>query len=104
MSGLFTLIYVFLHQYLVPLLFVVGLMYLIYGVIQYHIQGNNFSDGREFILKSILWFAAGLIVYSVIALIGWLGTFTTNTNISTDSDANVNQTEGILKVPNVPTR
>ncbi len=114
MSAAFTLAYIFLQKYLVPLLFAIGLIYLIYGLIEYFIIGKGGDEGRsehgrELFLKSIAWFVLALIVFAIVGFFGWLstvkfdpGNFTTPTMPT--GGANVGDKESILEVPNTPTR
>lgn len=115
MAETFSLIYFFLENYLSPLLFVIGLMYFIYGVIEYFIVGlggdeGRAQNGREALLKSISWFVLALIVYGVIAFLGWLGSLSAQVGepeigqprSSGDAGVNFNRSDALLGVPNVP--
>lgn len=105
MSTAFSLVYVFLSKYLVPLLFAIGLMYLLYGLIKYFII-NEADHGRELFLKSIAWFVLALIIFALVTFFGWLSTIEFNPgNVTTPSGGvNLDERESILEVPNAPTR
>jgi hypothetical protein len=110
------LVALFLHKYLVPFLFAVGLFYFIYGCIEYFIIGKGGDEGRaehgrELFLKSIAWFVLALILYAIASAIGWLSTVSFNMGaVNTPgmpemgAGAEVDRNESILPVPNVPTR
>lgn len=113
MSTVFALIYLFFQKYLIPLLFVIGLLYFLYGFIEYFIVGKGGDEGRsqhgrELFLKSIAWFTISLIAFSIVALIGWISTFSFKPNLNPTSppsgETNTNQQKSVLPVPNVPTR
>ncbi|MEZ4200640.1 MAG: hypothetical protein R3B69_03595 [Candidatus Paceibacterota bacterium] len=110
--GTIALMYFFLQHYLVPLLFVVGLLYFIYGIIHYFIvEGgeHGLQIGRESFLKAISWFFVALLVYSLVAFFGWMGAHMNELSseapqggINGDVGGGINRSEGILGVPNVP--
>jgi hypothetical protein len=115
MSDFIGLAYIFLQKYLVPFMFAVGLMYFIYGFIEYFIAGRKGGDeeraqkGRLFLLKSCSWFFMALVVYSVVAFFGWLATQSLNNlDSNNDSDGNfgvdLDNGRGSLSVPDVPRR
>ncbi|MCB9818643.1 hypothetical protein H6788_00470 [Candidatus Nomurabacteria bacterium] len=114
MSTAFALAYIFLQKYLVPLLFAIGLIYFIYGLIEYFIIGKGGDEsrsehGRELFLKSIAWFVLALLVYAIVAFFGWISTVSfnpgsVNTPTMPRGGANLEQRESILEVPNTPTR
>lgn len=114
MSTAFALVYIFLQKYLVPFLFAIGLIYFLYGLIEYFIIGKGGDEGRaehgrELFLQSIVWFVLALIVFAVVALFGFLSTVTFNPGSVTTptmptGGANVEERESILEVPNAPTR
>lgn len=108
MSTAFALVYIFLNKYLVPLLFAIGLMYLLYGLIKYFIISEA-EHGRELFLKSIAWFVLGLLAFALVAFFGWISTVTFNSGSVTTptmptGGVNVDERESILEVPNAPTR
>lgn len=110
MGDIFGLIYIFLHKYLAPFLFVIGLLFFIYGCIEYFIIGlggdeERAQHGRELLLRSISWFVVAIIVYIIIASLGWLGSFAKDSGGSLQTPragVNVEQNERTLTVPNVP--
>jgi len=110
MQDLFGLIYIFLHKYLAPFLFVIGLLFFVYGCIEYFIIGKGGDEGRaqhgrELLLRSISWFVVAIIVYLIVASLGWLGSFFQNpsgSGLTPRAGVNVEQNERTLTVPNVP--
>lgn len=108
----FALIYIFFQKYAIPFIFAIGLLYFLYGCIEYFIIGKGGDEersqhGRELFLKSIAWLSLALLLFAIVALIGWLGTlsFTAPTSpTSPQGGVNVNQNDRLLEVPNVPTR
>lgn len=108
MATALALIYVFLQKYLVPLFFAIGLMYLLYGIIEYYITDRQ-DHGRDLFLNSIVWFVLALTVFALVAMLGWVSTISFNPgSVTTPSmptgGANVEQRESVLEVPNAPTR
>lgn len=113
MGNFLPLLYIFLQKYLVPLIFVIGLMNLIYGLIEYFVAGRTGGDegraqnGRLYLLRSLSWFFVGLVVYSVIAFFGWLGSgalnnIKSNDNSTGNAGVEFNGRTNTLGVPNVP--
>ncbi len=113
MSSFMALTYIFLQKYLVPLLFVIGLMNFVYGCIEYYGAGLSGGDeerahkGRLYLLRSLSWFFIGLVVYSLISFFGWLGSGALRESlIEEESDANfgvdLEEDRNTLGVPNVP--
>ena len=108
----FALIYIFFQKYVIPFVFAVGLLYFLYGCIEYFIIGKGGDEersqhGRELFLKSIAWFAMALLLFAMVAFIGWLGTlsFTAPSGPTPpQGGVDVNQEDRLLEVPNVPTR
>jgi hypothetical protein len=107
------IVYLFLQKYLVPFLFAIGLFYFVYGCIEYFIIGKGGDEGRmehgrELFLKSIAWFVLALIIYSLVAVLGWVSTLSFNMGSfdapGVGGGARVNSDESILEVPNAPTR
>jgi len=108
----FALIYIFFQKYIIPLTFVIGLLYFIYGVIEYFIIGKNGDEGRsqhgrELFLKSISWFVISLFLFALVSFIGWMGTVSFTPPSGTvapgaGGGVNVESNQGVLQVPNVP--
>lgn len=107
------LLYLFLQKYLVPLIFVMGLMHFIYGCIEYYIAGRSGGDeeraqkGRLYLLRALSWFFVGLLVFLVISFFGWLtsgGLRDALLQSGSDGDFGVdlNEQQNTLGVPNVP--
>ncbi len=110
MSGLIT-VAVLLEKYVVPFFFVIGLMYFIYGCVEYFIIGpgdpGRAQRGREMLLKAISWFVISLVAYLLVVGIAWLGNLSlSGGSVAPEADggAKVDKNEAILQVPNVPTR
>lgn len=110
--SLFALLMIFFTKYLVPFVFAVGLIYFLYGVIEYFIIGlggdeERAEHGRDLFLKSIAWLVLALILQTLVLLLGWVSTFTLGSlRGSTDGGTDVTPAarESILEVPNVPRR
>ncbi|PIR85906.1 hypothetical protein COU14_01945 [Candidatus Kaiserbacteria bacterium CG10_big_fil_rev_8_21_14_0_10_44_10] len=108
MSTAFELVYVFLDKYIIPVFFAFGLVYLVYGIIEYYITDRQ-DHGRDLFFKSVAWFVLALLVYAIVAFFGWISTVSfspgsVNTPTMPSGGANVEQRESILEVPNTPTR
>jgi len=98
----FGYLFAILQQYIVPFIFAIGMIYLIYGIIQYFIIGPGEEptreDGRINFIKAFVWFVAGAALYTVIALMVGFFAWTASVNVDTDTD------ERLQNVPNVPAR
>jgi len=114
MASFLALLYIFSQKYLVPLLFVIGLMNFIYGLIEYFAAGRSGGDesraqkGRLYILRAISWFFVGLVVFSLISFLGWLSSGALRGNLDEGSSRNfgveIDKERSFLSVPNVPRR
>lgn len=113
MPSLLSLIIVFLDKYLVPFLFVVGLFFFVYAVIEYVIVGGGGDEGRaehgrELFLKSIGWFFLGILAHLLVLLLSFLSTISFQSfeaPIYTPSgDVNIERSDAVLEVPDVPRR
>ena len=110
MSDIFGLIYIFLHQYLAPFLFVIGLLFFVYGCIEYFIIGlggdeERAQHGRELLLRSISWFVVAIAIYLIVASFGWFGSFlkdTSGSGLTPRAGVNLERDQGTLTVPNAP--
>ena len=111
MPEIFGLIYIFLHQYLAPFLFVIGLLFFVYGCIEYFIIGLGGDEGRaqhgkELLLRSISWFVIAIFVYLAIVFLGYIGTLAkeTTNSLRPDGGAGVElrRESKSLGVPNAP--
>ncbi len=93
---------VFLQQYLVPFIFAVGLIFLIYGIIQYFILGPGEEptreDGRQHFIKAFVWFLAGVLLYLVVVVLVWFVTFVAQFAVDGQSE------QRLQNVPNTPDR
>ena len=105
------LVVIFFEKYAVPFLFVIGLLYFLYGVIEYFIIGKGGDEersqhGRELFLQSIAWFTLSLILLAFVSLLTWISnlSFSTPRDSNVDGGADFDREERILPVPNVPTR
>ena len=98
----FGYVFAIAQQYIVPFIFAIGMIYLIYGIIQYFIIGPGEEptreDGRINFIKALVWFVAGATLYGVIALMVGFFAWTTAVDVNTDND------ERLQNVPNVPSR
>ena len=112
MTSFFVFLYVLFSKYIVPLIFAAGLVYLIYGLINYFIIGEHSHDegrltlGRELLIKSCSLFTIALGMYAIIAFLGWAGSVITQGGPSVDSEgdagARIERSNAVLGVPNVP--
>lgn len=109
----FAAIYLFFQKYVVPAAFVIGLLYFLYGVIEYFIIGQGGDEGRsqhgrELFLRAIGWFSISLLLYAAVAFLGWLGTLSLTPpgavppSGGSGAGANVERRGNVLQVPNVP--
>jgi len=91
-----------MQQYIVPFIFAIGLIFLIYGIIQYFIIGPGEEpvreDGRINFIKAFVWFVGGLVLYSIVALL--MSFFAWTSSIEIDG----NEETRLQNVPNAPTR
>ena len=82
----------FINDTLIPLLFAVALLFFLFGMFKYFIQGKNQADskeeGKSYIIWSIVGFVMMIIVFGVVNLIA----------SSTGLDD-----ETIDNIPNIPT-
>lgn len=70
-------IFFFFEQILVPFIFAIGLIYYIYGIIEYFFIGKEGDEeklehGRELLLKASYYLFLSLIIYGVVLLAGWV--------------------------------
>jgi len=87
--------------YLVPFIFAIGLIFLIYGIIMYYILGSSDEPtkeaGRVYVIKTLAWFLAGTALYYLIVLatisVAWVSGF-----VIVDGQLETR----VLEVPNVP--
>lgn len=60
-----------MQLYVVPFIFAIALIYLIYGIIQYFILGPGEEpvreEGRQSFIKSFLWCLLGVLLYALFA-------------------------------------
>lgn len=99
------LIYIFLSKYLVPALFVIGLLYFLYGFIKYFIISDK-SSGRELFLKAVGWFSVALLVHLLVLFLSWIGSLSFEPPpVPVGGGASVDrEPSGVLQVPNTPRR
>lgn len=107
-------VYILLEKYLVPVVFVIGILYYLYGVINFFILSDTdkLEKGRRCFLAASLWFFAGLLIYGVVTLFGmtslWLASFDEEGGGGASSDRSVGveleEESAVLPVPNAPTR
>jgi len=117
-SFFFKYLVVLIEQYLVPFLFAIGFIFLIYALVYYFILGfeeDKRADGRLYLIKANVWFFFGLVVYIITAFLVWMFTgFGGFSFIGDDSDVggstdgesgvefDVTKDEDVLPLPNVP--
>jgi len=95
-------VFAFVEFYAAPLFFALGLIWFVYGVINYYIIGPGFEEerrqvGRESLVWATVLFLIGLILFLVA---GWLLDFTDR--LDEELDADVQTDVDILYVPDVP--
>ena len=94
--------YVFLINYLIPFIFAIGLIMMLYASINYFIIGPGEEpkreEGRIGLLWSFLFFLIGIGIYALIALFMWLGQTVTNIG----SGVETGETIRLQQVPDVP--
>lgn len=85
-------------------MFAIGLIYFVYGCINYFIFSGHKQAGRELMLVAITWFGVGFIIFGFFALLNFLLSAVTTTNDSGDTkiDVTVEKKEKFLPLPNVP--
>ena len=98
-----------INLYLVPFIFAIGLIYFIYGCIEYFIIVGAKQHGRELFLKSLLWFASALIIFAIISLFSWFANIVRSPDTYFDggsdngnSGGNIERQQRTLGVPNAP--
>ncbi len=113
LMSLFALLMIFLTKYLVPLVFAIGLIYFLYGVIEYFVIGAGGDEeraehGRDLFLKSIVWLILALVAQTIVLLLGWVSSLSLslpgNTGVDGDGGITPRSNESILEVPDVPRR
>lgn len=91
---------VFLQQYIVPFIFAIALIFLVYGIIQYFILGPseepNRDAGRVSFIKAFVWLLLGMALYGLVSLFVWLG------SMSIDFTATGDNNPRLQNVPNTP--
>jgi len=103
-------LFLFLKNYLVTFIYAIGLIYFIYGFIEYFLIGKHgdeerMQNGREILLKACAWFFLGLIIYGVIAAAQWLSAgFAAKVDSGGDIQIEHQKNDSYLPVPNVPRR
>jgi len=100
-------VFLFLKNYVVTFIYAIGLIYFIYGFIEYFLIGRHgdeerMQNGREILVKSCAWFLLGLIIFGIIVGAEWV-----SDNLTAPTDGVQLEHErdsSYLKVPNVPGR
>lgn len=103
----------FIEVYVVPIVFAIGVIFFLYGGIQYFIFGAPSGDtemiehGRHNMLNASLLFALALLVYGIVAGLSWLATSFSAPSIETDRGgggygADIEREGSVLPVPNAP--
>lgn len=94
-------IFGFIEFYVAPFIFAIGLVLLLYGVINYFVIGPTEEDRREVGRQALLWAAFFFLIgFIVFAIFSWL--FDLSQKI--DESARVETERGVdtLSIPNVP--
>ena len=98
----FGLIYAFFIKYLIPFIFAIGLIMLLYGSINYFIIGPGEEpkrdEGRQQLLWAFILFLTGLLFYA--AVIGAIALASFATSLGQDVDTG--KETRFQDVPNVP--
>lgn len=101
-------VYVLLQKYLIPAIFVIGILYYLYGIINYFILPYA-NKGKVNFLVATLWFVAGLLIYGVVTFFGatsaWFSSLGEQNGSSGFPSAGVEieKERALLPVPNPPT-
>lgn len=89
-----------MQQYIVPFIFAIGLIFFIYGLVHYFILGPGDEGTREAgridFIKAFVWFAGGLALYGVVALIASFFAWTSSIDIDSSEETR------LQNVPNTP--
>jgi hypothetical protein len=98
---------IFLQQYLVPFVFAIGLIYFIWGVINYFFFDGYEGVGREAFVKACSWLIVALLIHiASFLLVGLanlsLSTPTLQPGNAPTGEVEVRERQSVLPVPNVP--
>lgn len=104
MSEIFSFVHTLLTVYLIPFVLAIGVIYLIFGIVNYFIIGPGEEpkreEGRHQLLWTFLFFLAGLLLFALVSgmasLVNWAS--------STVEEVNVSEETRVQRVPNVPKR
>ena len=104
-----TVILIF-QQYLVPLLFAIGLIYFIWGVINYFFFEGYEAVGREAFVRACSWLVVALVAHLFTFGLIWLSGLSSSTpdgtphSSSPPAGVEVEERDSFLPTPNVPRR
>lgn len=96
----------FLETYLVGGMFTLGVLFFVFGAV-YTFLLEKALVGNPWLVASVVWFAAALITYGVLALVVTLATVFDEAVVSGNTEAGnapleVESERRVLPVPNVP--
>jgi hypothetical protein len=103
-----------LQQFVVPFIFAIGLIFLIYGIITYFIIGPGEEPtreaGRVYFIKAFVWFLVGLLLFVLVSGLLWMVDRVTQVANSVqdgevlngDGDGDRGFRSGLQNVPNTP--
>ena len=103
MSGIIAVV-VFLQQYVIPILFALGVIFFLYGFINSFMVGRP-DIGQPHMIRSVFLFGIALILYGMLAFIGMVFTYDGPSDLdreNTEFGAEVREGRSVLPTPNVP--
>jgi hypothetical protein len=102
MSAGIIAVIVFTQHYVVPVIFAIGIIYFMLGVVNaFMLHRSDLALPK--LIQSIVYVGPAILIYGVLAVIGLLVTSTTHPRIEgTDFGAQVERQHGVLPTPNVP--
>ena len=100
-------ILMFLQDYLVPIIFALGLISFIYGYVNSFMLGRG-DIGHPHLLRSLMFFTVALICYGILAFILWSFSFYSTFkeeqgNTPSRPGVEVDRGRSLLPTPNAPT-
>lgn len=106
LAGLLS-IFIFLQQYIVPIVFAIGVICFLYGAINSFLLDRG-DLGHPFLLRSLMLFTVSIIIYLILsACIVLVSTDFTNNQTGTDTNtfgAEFERKGSVLPTPNTPRR
>ena len=94
---------VFLQQYVIPVVFALGVIFFLYGFINSFLVGRP-DIGQPHLIRSIFLFGIALVVYGALACLGlMLSSGGSEVEMGdTEFGGRVDRDRSVLPVPNVP--